>query len=327
METAWIQEGKKTWEEEKNEMSLPRKVKDFLQWMEEKQGFRPFRLEDRAMVDQYSRESVFFDLSFTNFWAWEEVFHYYWKMVGDTLAVVYITLEQVPAVILMPGPSRRLEAAVHVLRELFGRWGYSLICEYIPEEWLPLYKGLGVPTEVSTHRDWSDYVYDVADFTLLEGVANKSRRRELKLVEGIDGVHFEPLRQELFHPMLQVFDRWCQDRDCKDCFYGCERQAFARLENIWEEGRYYGGLVYIEEEPMAFALGETLGNCACYSFQKNAVNLRGLTYYISYRCVLLPGHPPQLNWCEDMGLAGLRENKLHYRPSRLVDKYTVTIRP
>ena len=62
METAWIQEGKKPWEEEKNEMSLPRKVKDFLQWMEEKQGFRPFRLEDRAMVDQYSRESVFFDL-------------------------------------------------------------------------------------------------------------------------------------------------------------------------------------------------------------------------------------------------------------------------
>ena len=226
-------------------MSLPRKVKDFLRWMKEKQGFRPFRLEDRAMVDQYSRESVFFDLSFTNFWAWEEVFHYYWKMVGDTLAVVYITLEQVPAGIVMPGPSRRLEAAVHVLRELFGRWGYSLICEYIPEEWLPLYKGLGVPTEVSTHRDWSDYVSDVADFTLLEGGANKSRRRELKLVEEIDGVHFEPLRQELLHPMLQVFDRWCQDRDCKDCFYGCERQAFARLENIWEEGRYYGGLVYI----------------------------------------------------------------------------------
>ena len=92
MATAWIRDGKKQWEEEKNEMSLPRKLKDFLQWMKEKQGFRPFRLEDRAMVDQYSRESVFFDLSFTNFWAWEEVFHYCWKMVGDTLAVVYICL-------------------------------------------------------------------------------------------------------------------------------------------------------------------------------------------------------------------------------------------
>ncbi len=78
-------------------MSLPRKVKDFLQWMKEKQGFRPFRQEDRAMVDQYSRESVFFDLSFTNFWAWEEVFHYFWKMVGDTLAVVYITCRYLDA--------------------------------------------------------------------------------------------------------------------------------------------------------------------------------------------------------------------------------------
>lgn len=55
MATAWIRDGKKQWEEEKNEMSLPRKLKDFLQWMKEKQGFRPFRLEDRAMVDQYSK--------------------------------------------------------------------------------------------------------------------------------------------------------------------------------------------------------------------------------------------------------------------------------
>ena len=44
-------------------------------------------------------------------------------------------------------------------------------------------------------------------------------------------------------------------------------------------------------------------------------------------CATLPGHPPALNWCEDMGLEGLRVNKLRYRPSAIVNKYMVTIRP
>ena len=85
------------------------------------------------------------------------------------------------------------------------------------------------------------------------------------------------------------------------------------------------GLIGLEGEPVAFALGETLGGCACYSFQKNRENFRGLTFYLSYHCAMLPGHPPLLNWCEDMGLEGLRINKLRYRPSAIVSKYTVTL--
>ena len=85
-------------------------------------------------------------------------------------------------------------------------------------------------------------------------------------------------------------------------------------------------MVYVDGTPVAFALGETLGNCACYSFQKNTENYRGLTYFLSYHCALLPGHPPRLNWCEDMGLEGLRVNKLRYRPSEIVKKFTVKLR-
>ena len=299
---------------------------DFQKILEERYAFRPFRPEDRRMVERYSGESIFFDLSFTNFWAWDQMFHYRWRIIGDTLTVVYITLDQVPAAILLPGPSRDLRTAAAVVRDAFAHLGHPAVFEYVPEAWLPLYEKIGWELEVFSHRDWSDYVYQVADFVNLEGGVNKSKRRELKLVEARGGAVFRPLTEVPFDDMLKVFDRWCGWHECTQCFFGCERQAFARLREIWDRRSYYGGVVLLDGEPVAFALGETLGGCACYSFQKNTENLRGLTYFLSYHCALLPGHPPMLNWCEDMGLEGLRINKLRYRPSEIVRKYTVTLR-
>ena len=290
-------------------------------------GFQTFQPADRAMVDRYSAESIFFDLSFTNFWAWDLIFHYRWRMVGDTLTIVYINLDRRPVAILMPGPSRRLGEAMALVREMFREAAYSAVFAYVPEMWLPLFQGAGARVECSFDRDWSDYVYRVPDFVNLEGGENKSKRRELKLFEAQGSVEFRSLGPDSFADMLEVFDRWCGWHACEDCYFGCERNAFARIGEIWDPARYYGGLVYLDGEAVAFALGETLGNCACYSFQKNVKNYRGLTYYLSYHCAMLPGHPPALNWCEDMGLEGLRINKLRYRPSAIVNKYMVTIRP
>lgn len=299
---------------------------NFQTTLEEQYGFRAFRPTDRLLVDQYSKENIFFDLSFTNFWTWDPMFHYRYRLIGDTLAVTYVNLDQIPAAILFPGPSREIKEAVTTMQDVFGRMGHPAVFEYVPEMWLPLYDATGFPVEITSERDWSDYVYRVTDFTNLKGGENKSKRRELKLVSAQGRVEFRPLEADSLDTMLEVFDGWCDWHDCEQCFFGCERQAFARLREIWEHKCYYGGMVYLDGAPVAFALGETLGNCACYSFQKNIKNLRGLTYFLSYHCAMLPGHPPLLNWCEDMGLEGLRINKLRYRPNKIVSKYTIKIR-
>lgn len=288
-------------------------------------GFQKFRLEDRELVDRYSSGSIFFDLSFTNFWAWDEVFHYYYRLVEDTLAVIYLTLAHEPAAILMPGLSRRIGPAVRFLREIFAREGCPLQVDYIPEEWTPLFRELDAPAELYSDRDWSDYVYNTADFTNLEGGENKGKRRELKRFANMGNVEFQPLQEGNFDAAMEVFQKWCAWHTCEACYYGCEQKAFARIRELWSLREYYGGVVYLDGAPVAFALGETLGGCACYSFQKNTENIRGLTYYLSYHCAVCPGHPPRLNWCEDMGLEGLRENKLRYRPSEIVSKYAAKI--
>ena len=302
-------------------------MSDFIGHLLSRYGFQAFEASDRTKFLGYGTDTEIFDVSFTNFYSWNEQFRYVYKMMDGVIAVAYTGLDGQAACILLPDGSAGLKDAVGEMYHIFSAEGRPLRFEYVPEEWLPLYEAAGFPMDITSERDWSDYVYQVSDFTNLEGGENKSKRRELKLVDAREGVEFRPLNRDSFDDMLEVFDRWCQWHTCEHCFFGCERQAFARLREVWDDKAYYGGLVYLGGAPVAFALGETLGNCACYSFQKNTENLRGLTYYLSYHCAMLPGHPPRLNWCEDMGLEGLRINKLRYRPSEIVSKYTIKLRP
>lgn len=295
---------------------------DFCVRLVEQYGFIEFCAGDRSLLDAYEQGAVFFDLCFTNFWVWKEQLSYVYRIIGDTVAVVYVGLDGTAACILLPGPSRELREAIILMQVFFAREGRKVTFEYVPEQWLELYRASGIPLEISADRDWSDYLYLVSDFAQLDGGTNKFKRRELSLVLKQGQVEFRPLSRDNLDAAVEVFRKWCNWHDCKNCVFGCEQRAFERVKEIWDD-RYYGGVVYLNGEPVAFALAETLHDCACYSFQKNADRFRGLTYYLSYHCTQLPGHPPKLNWCEDMGLEGLRENKLRYRPWVIVDKYCV----
>lgn len=285
-------------------------------------GFQPFSLGDAGLFEQYGTDTDFFDLSFTNFWTWGSHFHYVRKVLGGALVVFYEGVGGQIACILLPGQSRDLRQSLKEACEIFQELGHPAVFEYVPEEWLPLYREAGVPLLISSHRDWSDYIYEMSEFTALKGNQNKAKRRELSSFEALGKAEFIPLERENFHMALEVFDRWCGEYDCGGCVFGCERSAFARIAEIWN-GQYYGGFACLDGVPEAFAIAETLGGCACYSFQKNARRLPGLTYFLHYHCALLPGHPARMNWCEDMGLEGLRQNKLKYHPCELQSKYQI----
>lgn len=285
-------------------------------------GFYPFSREDAGLFQQYGTDTDFFDLSFTNFWTWGSHFHYVRKVLDGTLVVFYEGVGEQIACILLPGPDRDLRRGLKDACDIFQELGCPAVFEYVPKEWLPLYREAGIPITTSSHRDWSDYIYNMSEFTALEGNKNKSKRRELLAFDSLGKVEFIPLNRENFRMALEVFDRWCGEHDCCDCVFGCERVAFAGIADIWD-GQYYGGFACLDNVPEAFAIAETLGGCACYSFQKNARRLPGLTYFLHYHCALLPGHPARMNWCEDMGLEGLRQNKLKYRPCELQSKYQV----
>ena len=299
-------------------------MNDLISQLTARCGFRTIQAGDRALFAGYGQDSNFFDLCFSNFWCWERQFRYVYKVLKTSLAVVYWSLEGHEACILLPRAGADFEDDIHEVYRLFSELGSPTRFGYVPEQWLPGYRRSGLEFQVMSDRDLSDYIYDVAQFTALSGSGNKCKRRELSAFEAQGQASFVPLTRENFDVTLQIFEKWCGEHRCEDCVFGCEREAYARLADLWD-GQFYGGIVSLDGEPVAFAVAETLGGCACYIFQKNARRLNGLTYYLHYHCAQLPGHPDQMNWCEDMGLEGLRLNKLKYKPCAIETKYWLDV--
>lgn len=299
-------------------------MSDFIGHLLSRYGFQAFEASDRTKFLGYGTDTEIFDVSFTNFYSWNEQFRYVYKMMDGVIAVAYTGLDGQAACILLPDGSAGLKDAVGEMYHIFSAEGRPLRFEYVPEEWLPPYHACGFEVRESWSRDWSDYIYDVAEFIDLAGNHNKFKRREIAAFQGQGETGFTPLTRETMDVALDVFDRWCSGYDCNHCVFGCERRAFARLADIWEE-QFYGGVAWLDGQPVAFAVAETLNDCACYLFQKNAARTNGLTCFLHYNCAMLPGHPAHMNWCEDMGLAGLRANKLKYRPCTLLKKYSLEI--
>ena len=296
----------------------------FVQTLMEKDGFLEFRPEDRDWVQPYQDGTSIFDDTFTNYWCWGLSFQYVYRIIGDTLAVVYEGLEKTAYCNLLPGPSGELKYAITVMRDIFRREGLTPVFDYVPEDWLPLYREAGFPLEATWDRDLDDYIFRTSDFVNLEGSENKSKRRELHLAAKQGELSHVLLNQETFEDACTVFDDWCSWHKCEDCYYGCERDAFHRIREVWTP-RYYGIVAYLEGKPIGFSVTETLKGIACYIFQKNSINFRGMTFYLSYHSCFVPGHPEWFNWGEDMGLPGMRLNKSRYRPTYMLHKYQVVL--
>lgn len=299
-------------------------MNDFIGQLINRYGFHMVAASDRLKFAGYGADTEIFDVSFSNFYTWDQSFHYVYKKLEDVMAVVYVGLGGHAACILLPKPSAGLADAVAEMYSIFSAEKRPLRMEYVPESWLPLYHASGFEIRESADRDWSDYIYDVAQFVDLTGNRNKFKRREIAAFEAQGKAGFTPLEKGDLQVALAIFDQWCGQHNCQDCVFGCEKRAFSRLADIWED-QFYGGIAWLDEKPVAFAVAETLHGCACYLFQKNAVRLNGLTYFLHYHCAQLSGHPARMNWCEDMGLEGLRANKLKYRPCTLLQKYSLEI--
>ena len=77
---------------------------------------------------------------------------------------------------------------------------------------------------------------------------------------------------------------------------------------------------------MSFAASEQVNpEMDCYYFQKNAMRIRGLTYWLNREMALERAHVKYINLGEDMGLPGLRMDKAGLHPCKHGAKFTVKI--
>lgn len=180
---------------------------------------------------------------------------------------------------------------------------------------------------VSEDRDSADYLYSIAAFASLGGKKLHGKRNFCNRFEAAHSWSAQPLGREHFPACLALFDRWAQGREN----VSDERTALSAAFTHWDALQLEGTVLFIENELIAFSLGERLNeNSFDIHFEKAEASIPGAYPMIARETArqLLAAHPEltTLNREEDMGLPGLRKAKEEWRPEALLMKYTAVLR-
>lgn len=207
-----------------------------------------------------------------------------------------------------------------LMHELFQRFEYlkGLSERHADEGWVRL-EGLGL--EVQEDRDNFDYLYLREDLANLQGKKFHKKRNHVNAF--INNYEYDERRLDgsNVQDALTILDIWQKDREDR-ADYNAAREALERQDELDLKGY----LVYVDDTPAAYTLGEPLmkGKSFVVHFEKALDGYRGLYQFINKAfATILPRHYRWINREQDLGDEGLRQAKMTYRPSGFVKKYRV----
>ena len=175
---------------------------------------------------------------------------------------------------------------------------------------------------VEFDRDNSDYIYNRIDLANLSG---KSYHKKKNLVNSFKNNYeftIEKINSSNIEDAKKVLNLWKEGRDLKQTDY---YQCIDALDDIKNENSVLSGIIaYVENNPVAWSLGELLPDSKTYlvHFEKGDNNYKGVYQFINNETAKnLPETVLYINREQDLGDEGLRQAKMTYRPCGFINKY------
>jgi len=177
---------------------------------------------------------------------------------------------------------------------------------------------------IGEDRDNTDYLYERNSLVELVGQSlHKKLAHVLHFVEDhLDRVLI-PAELANPHDMVRILDGWAKNRDVVED-YNATLLAIEHLRKL----NLKGAVLYAGDTPVAFTLGEYDG-CSRFiiHIEKAVPDVRGVYQYINRAfAASLPDSVKIVNREQDLGIPGLRQAKLTYKPVSFGMKYKIRVR-
>ena len=188
--------------------------------------------------------------------------------------------------------------------------------------------------QVSLDETNADYIYLRENLGTLPGSKYHKKRNHIsKFLRTYPNAKFEPISKESIKDAFLVEELWFEAEKSKteesNSFETVKKEYFAiknALENF-ENLNLSGGLVYIDEKPVAMTVASLITSQIMdihfekalmpYAFD-GAYSFINNQFAKTQDCLLF-------NREEDLGLPGLKKAKLSYYPTEILQKYSVKI--
>lgn len=172
---------------------------------------------------------------------------------------------------------------------------------------------------------YADYIYKVDKMASLSGKKYHSKRNHISNFKKNNlNWKFEKLTKENFSECIDFHTKWISSKDTGDDEdYSFEFESVLTSYEYFDELDFVGGLIRVDDEIVAFTLGEAQMNGKCFvtHFEKAPADLQGAYAIINQEftrnCLM---NYEYVNREEDLGIEGLRKAKQSYNPEILLSK-------
>lgn len=174
-------------------------------------------------------------------------------------------------------------------------------------------------------RDQDDYVLDAGRLATLAGRDLSKRRRTAEQCAREIETRLTSSSSPQPEELLALFDRWAQTRTRSAEETADERAAVKRLVAAWTELDSSATALYDGEIVIGLIAFQVLGDTALVHYMKGDMSYRGVVpLLLRTACQqLVKVGVREINFEQDLGIAGLRASKLRWRPVRFVRKFQV----
>lgn len=178
-------------------------------------------------------------------------------------------------------------------------------------------------------RDAFEYIYKTEDLAFLRGKKYHSKKNHTSYFEKNFNWHYEAITPENIYRCVIMNDQWERLNEKKaPTEIESEHEAINKAFKSFFDLELYGGILFVENEAVAFTFGEKLNSYTfCTHVEKAYANFRGAYQMINRELAAsLLGKYEFINREEDTGSEGLRSAKLSYHPEILLKKYTAVLK-
>jgi len=175
-------------------------------------------------------------------------------------------------------------------------------------------------------RSAADYIYETESLILLSGKKLHQKRNHFNYFKNHYAYEYRTLTQADMEDCLQLYKNWEDEKESGNRLAGA-RQATERLLHHFDSLPVRGGGLFVADKLVAFSIGERVSNDTALIHLEFATDLRGAFNVINSEfCAHEWSDCAYINREEDMGIPGLRQAKMAYRPIRLLEKYNAVLK-
>lgn len=293
--------------------------------------FKELTKDDKALFDAYRLDRYYENshVSFTNLFMWRQAYEIMWaenngilyakaRWDGGEFAVQPYCLAGTPCVEAIANldeyfAERRLPFRMYGIEA-----GMAEACKAY----------FGDSALIDADRNNFDYVYLSDDLKNLAGRKYHGKKNHLNsFKKNYQDAVYMPITEEIVTQCKLNINGWYkQHGSFDDPILTTERKAIIEVLNNFADLDLVGGALLLDSRVIAFTFGEMLNaDTAVIHVEKADPEIRGAYTAINQMFVehVWADRATYINREEDMGLDGLRQAKLSYKPAKLIEKFNV----